>query len=78
MIMTIIIILILIIIILILIIIILILIIIILILIIIMTISFLTSIVSRPGLVSRLGLDVGKLYAAHSEEYSTDGSIEFP
>lgn len=46
--------------------------IIILILIIIMTISFLTSIVSRPG------LDVGKLYAAHSEEYSTDGSIEFP
>ena len=22
--------------------------------------------------------DVGKLYAAHSEEYSTDGSIEFP
>ena len=46
--------------------------IIIIILIIIMTISFLTSIVSRPG------LDVGKLYAAHSEEYSTDGSIEFP
>ena len=45
---------------------------IIIILIIIMTISFLTSIVSRPG------LDVGKLYAAHSEEYSTDGSIEFP
>ena len=61
-----------------LIIIILILIIIMLILIIIMTISFLTSIVSWPGLVSRPGLDVGKLYAAHSEEYSTDGSIEFP
>ena len=56
----------------------LILIIIILILIIIMTISFLTSTVSRPGLISRPGLDVGKLYAAHSEEYSTDGSIEFP
>ena len=52
--------------------------IIIIILIIIMTISFLTSIVSRPGLISRPGLDVGKLYAAHSEEYSTDGSIEFP